>query len=129
MYTDTVKETEEPRTFYGRQPLPSPVPVYKDFWSVLHEDGDFDGKVPSDRIRLCPTRPDNWGKVKANRGPSCLPPNTGLPGQGLYHGARVVAKWNRYRDTEDDSWFAGTLISPRQARKRLALSNQKDIKD
>eukprot|EP01062_Namystynia_karyoxenos_P083645 TRINITY_DN9658_c0_g2_i2.p1 TRINITY_DN9658_c0_g2~~TRINITY_DN9658_c0_g2_i2.p1 ORF type:complete len:658 (+),score=110.17 TRINITY_DN9658_c0_g2_i2:103-1974(+) len=94
-------------------------------YAVLHEDGDFDAAVPASLIRLCPTRPDSWGKQET-RGHDLLPPGAGPPGEGLYIGAPVVARWAPYqrtraKGTDKDAWFAGTIVSVPAARERQRL--------
>eukprot|EP00756_Hemistasia_phaeocysticola_P028437 Hpha_TRINITY_DN16175_c1_g1::TRINITY_DN16175_c1_g1_i1::g.6793::m.6793 len=90
-------------------------------YSVLHEDGDFDPAVPAALIRLCPQRPPTWGKGK-ERGHDLVPPGACAPGEGLYIGAPVVARWVAYQDddrmkgTKRDAWFAGTIISAPRPR-------------
>ena len=109
---------------YGRQYLrqtPKPAETHlssanQETWCVLHEDGDLDEKVPSSRIRLCPQRPDDWGKGD-KRGKDILPPSCGLPGDGLYIGAIVVAQYTKYQDTADDAWFAASIIEPSNLRR------------
>eukprot|EP01060_Flectonema_neradi_P003203 TRINITY_DN1204_c1_g1_i1.p1 TRINITY_DN1204_c1_g1~~TRINITY_DN1204_c1_g1_i1.p1 ORF type:complete len:405 (+),score=66.68 TRINITY_DN1204_c1_g1_i1:126-1217(+) len=113
---------------YGRQYLrqtPKPKtadsfpPVDDIKWCVLHEDGDLDENVPNSRIRLCPRRPEDWGKGN-KRGKDILPPSCGLPGDGLYIGAQVVAQYSKYKGTADDAWFAASIIEPRNLRRSAA---------
>jgi len=99
-------------------------------YSVLHEDGDFDPAVPAGLIRLCPDRPPTWGKDK-ERGHDMLPPGAYPPGEGLYIGAPVVARWVAYQDdprfhgTKRDAWFAGTIISAPRPRVRYGFQSDR----
>lgn len=92
-------------------------------YSVLHEDGDFDPAVPAALIRLCLERPPTWGKDR-ERGHDMFPAGACPPGEGLYIGAPVVARWVAYQDdarfqgTKRDAWFAGTIISAPRTRVR-----------